>query len=95
MLDTLACYIQHISCVKEFRSYTNLQINKMTHFRGTGLHLACEAENPKIISLLLENGAMIPINDTPFDKSHNDDILKMLAVAVGAEELKKAIILFL
>lgn len=91
----LACYIQHISCVKELLSYTNLQINKMTRFRGTGLHLACEAENLEIISLLLQNGAMVtltdPSNDTPFDKSHNDEILKMLAVAVGAEELKKSL----
>ncbi|OMJ82739.1 hypothetical protein SteCoe_16508 [Stentor coeruleus] len=90
----LACYIQHISCVRELLSYTNLQINKMTRFRGAGLHLACEAGNSEIVSLLLENGAMVtlsdPINDTPFDKTNNDEILKMLAIAVGAEELKKS-----
>ena len=89
----LASYRLHLNCVKELVSYLNLQINKMTRYRGTALHLACEVENVEIVEILLKYGAYVSLvdceNDTAFDKTHNDEILRMLAAAMGTEEGKK------
>lgn len=89
----LACCRSHFNCVKELVAYINLQINKMTRFRGTGLHVACESDNIKIVEILLSHGAFVSLvdceGDTAFDKTHNDAILKMLAAAMSIEEGKK------
>jgi hypothetical protein len=83
----------HISCVQALVAYGNLQVNKMTRFRGTALHLACEVESVEIVELLLQKGSFVtlvdPNGDTPFDKTHNDRILKTLASAMTSEESNK------
>ena len=89
----LASYQSHMDCVHELLQHSNLQINKMTYFRGTALHLACEVGNPELVRLLLDNGAMVSLKDpsdqSVFEKTVNESILEMLAVAMGVEELKK------
>ena len=85
--------MSHIQCIKELLLHSNLQINKTTKFRGTALHLACEINNAELVRLLLDNGAMVSLNDcndlSVFEKTQNDEILGMLAVAMGVEQLKK------
>ena len=89
----LSTYRNHVGCVNELVQYSNLQINKMTRFRGTALHLACEIDALPIVTLLLAKGTFVtltdPNGDTAFDKTHNDEILKTLAAAMSSEESTK------
>ena len=65
----------------------------MTKFRGTGLHLACEISNFEIVTLLLQNGALVSLKDpndhSMFEKTTDERILQALAVSMGQEQLKK------
>lgn len=89
----LACYQSHFQCVEELLKHNNLQINKMTFYRGTALHLACETGNLEICKVLLDNGAMVSLKDptgkSVFEKTNDENILELLAIAMGVEELKK------
>jgi Protein kinase domain/Ankyrin repeats (many copies)/Ankyrin repeat len=89
----LACFMGHIESVVSLMKHKNLQINKMTKFRGTPLHLSCENDFTEIVKILLDNGAFVPLKDlygrTPFDLTCEQEILNMLAVAMGIQVLKK------
>ena len=65
----------------------------MTNFRGPPLHLSCERDFVEIVKVLLENDAIVTLKDpygrTPFDLTCEQDILNILAVAIGEQELKK------
>lgn len=65
----------------------------MTKFRGTALHLACERGFVDIVKLLLEKNACIILEDnrgkTPFELATELEILTMLPVYLGQEQLKK------
>ena len=65
----------------------------MTKFRGTSLHLGCEQNNVEIVKYLLSKDAYVALKDpfgrTPFDLTTNREVLNLLAVATGEQELKK------
>lgn len=90
----LACYMEHIEIVLHLSKHKNLQLNKSTKFRGTGLHLSCEKNNLPLVKLLLSLNAFVLIKDpqglTPFELTQNQEILNTLAIAAGQEELKRA-----
>lgn len=89
----LSCFMGHTSCVRSLSLHKNLQVNKMTKFRGTSLHLACERDFTEIVQILLGLKAFVPLKDpqgrTPFDLTCDQEILEMLAIAIGQAELKK------
>ena len=91
----LSCYFGRNLCVKELLLHPNLQINKVTKFRGSALHLACEAGNVEIIKLLLEKNACMRLDDykhrTPIELVKNNEIFEIWAVYAGKQELKKSL----
>lgn len=89
----LACFQGHTQCVIKLVQYKNLQINKMTKFRGTALHLSCERNFTEIVKILLDKDAYVSIKDPngkiAFETTNNREILNLLAIAAGNQELKK------
>ena len=89
----LACFVGSNQCVIGLTKHKNLQINKMTKFRGTPLHLSCERDFTEIVKILIDNNAYVPLKDlhgnTPFDLACDQEILNILAISIGQEELKK------
>ena len=79
----LSCYFKRVDCVKALFRHPNLQINKSTKFRGTGLHLACISGNVEIIKLLLERGANLNMEDhlkkTPILYAKTGEVRDLLA----------------
>ncbi|CAG9310037.1 unnamed protein product [Blepharisma stoltei] len=89
----LCCYQGNIDAVAELLKHPNLQINKMTKFRGTGLHLACERGFIDIVKMLLDKSACMTLEDpkgkTPIEVSTEVEILSIIPVYLGQEQLKK------
>ena len=89
----LSCYRGHLQCAVNLFHHKNLQVNKMTKFRGTSLHLACEQNDTETVKFLLSRNAYIALKDssgrTPFDLTTNREILNLLAVATGEQEIKR------
>ena len=89
----LSCYLNKINCVKALLTHPNLQINKMTKFRGTALHLTCSQGNLELAKLLLESNAYMNLEDhmhkTPIEYVTNSDLLEILPVYSGMQQLKK------
>ena len=83
----------HLQCTINLAQHKNLQVNKMTRFRGTSLHLSCERNYIEIVKVLLAKDAYISLKDpneqTPFDLTSNREILNLLAISTGEQELKK------
>lgn len=73
--------------------HPNLQLDKMTKFRGTGLHLACERGNSGIAKLLLDSNACMTLEDpsgrTPIELTKDDYIFTLLPVYSGEHQLRK------
>lgn len=89
----LSAYLNKAECVRVLLSHPNIQVNKVTKFRGTALHLACAQGNPAIVKMLLEKNAHIDIEDhmkrTPIEYAKTDEILDIIPVFVGLHQLKK------
>jgi len=89
----LACYEGHLEIVQELLKHPNLQLNKITAVRGTGLHLACEAGHLEIVKVMLESNACMTIEDskgkTPILYAADEEILQMLPIYLGKQELEK------
>lgn len=89
----LAVFFQRKDCVLELLKHPNLQINKQTKFRGTGLHIACEMNDVEMVRLLLEKCPVTSIDDfrkkTPIEYVKSPEIFELLAVYTGQCELRK------
>lgn len=89
----IASYRGHADCVYELLQHTGIQINKMTVFRGTALHLACKAGHVEIVKLLLDNGASMVLEDykgrIPLQRTTNSEIAELIAKYMGELQLKK------
>ena len=59
----LASFLGRTECVRFLVAHPNLQLNKMTKFRGTALHLACETGQIEIVKVLLEKNACVTLED--------------------------------
>ena len=85
----LSCFFNKIDCVKALIMHHNLQINKMTRFRGTALHLACAQGNLEITVMLLDSSAYINIKDhrnkTPFEYASSPELLEILPKYSGSQ----------
>lgn len=90
----LACYKGHFQCMVNLFQHKNVQVNKMTKFRGTSLHLSCERNDTEMVKFLLTKNAYVALKDpygkTPFDLTLNREILYLLAISSGEQELKNA-----
>ena len=89
----LSCHFGHLNCVVELLRHPNIQINKKTKFRGTGLHIACELGQIEILKILLEKHPALHIEDhrhkTPIELVKFSEIFEILAVYAGERQLKK------
>lgn len=89
----LSCYLCKYECAKALLSHPNIQINKMTKFRGTALHLACVSNSVEIVKILLEKGAHINIEDhlkrTPIEYVKNPEILDIIPIYSGLQQIQK------
>lgn len=89
----LSCYFNKLDCVEALLQHPNIQINKMTKFRGTGLHLACVQGNSEIVKLLLDNHAYMNIEDhakkTPIEYARSSILFDILPRYSGMQQLKK------
>ncbi|CAG9330283.1 unnamed protein product [Blepharisma stoltei] len=89
----LCCFQGHADCVEALMEHPNLQLDKMTKFRGTGLHLACERGHADIAKTLLEANACMSLEDprgkTPIELAKDHEILTLLPVYLGECQLRK------
>lgn len=89
----IASFKGHFECVNFLLQQGNIQINKMTVFRGTALHLACKANQVHIVKLLLDAGASMILEDykgrIPLMRAKNQQILEMIPKYMGDLQLKK------
>lgn len=89
----LACFAGNLESVTYLMQSKNLQINKITKFRGTGLHLACEKQFTDIVKVLLMHHACVTTHDPsgkdPFEVNQDIEIAELLAKEAGEQQRLK------
>ena len=89
----LCSYLGRADCLSFLLSHPNLLINKLTKFRGTALHLACEAGHLPIVQMLLDKNSCITLDDhnkkKPIELTKDKEIIDLLATYIGKSQTKR------
>lgn len=89
----ISCYQGYIDCVKVLLAHPELEINKMSSERGTGLHLASQNSHIGIVKLLLQSNIDVTLEDpsgqTAIELAENIQIAEEIPKYIGEQILKK------
>lgn len=90
----LCSYFGRTDCLSHLLSHPNLQINKLTKFRGTALHLACSAGHKQIVQMLLDKDPCVTLDDhkkkKPAELTSNKEIQDLLATYAKKKQTRRS-----